>query len=96
MKRNIDQIVNVDGLDAEHQNKLLGFGCHLITQTDDGHIFDYLQPIPIGCDLSANDRVKISAALNPLRSFDLIKNSQRKMDATGGFSNDRWRNRSIL
>ncbi len=70
MKRNIDQIINVDGLDAEQQNKLLGFGCHLITQADDSHIFDYLQPISVGCDLSANDRVKISAAIKQKRMID--------------------------
>ncbi len=70
MKSSIDQIVNVEGLDADSQNKLLDFACHLITQTGDDHVFEYLQPISVGRDLSASDRVKISAAIKQQRMID--------------------------
>jgi hypothetical protein len=70
MKRTIDQVINVEGLDAEFQNKLLDLACYLITQADDDHIFDHLQPIPVGCDMSVGDRAKIFATIKQGHMLD--------------------------
>lgn len=63
MKHPIDHAVVVTGLDAEYQNRVLDFACHLVMKSGIPSILEYLQPISLGEDLDVRHRRKIAAQI---------------------------------
>ena len=63
MKRPIDHAVVVTDLDAEYQNRVLDFACHLVMKSGISSILENLQPISLGEDLDVRHRRKIAAQI---------------------------------